>query len=131
MVGPQKMRGGVSEETDPVGPSELRGREWRRVHKCNRNLVEDLSMDPKCWLLLFTAQLCGKGQQGLRCCMEAIRSCAGRGNAGQEEGQRSDVLRLWTLGPVGLGGFPRMMSSSDLDMQEIPPKGIQRPNASA
>lgn len=41
MVGPQKMRGGVSEETEPVGPSGLRGWEWRGVPRCNRNLVED------------------------------------------------------------------------------------------
>lgn len=64
--------------------------------------------------MLFTAQLCGKKQQGLRWSSEAIRSCSGWGNAGQEQGQHSDVLRFKTLSPDGLGGLPGMMSSTHL-----------------
>lgn len=73
-----------------------------------------LSMDNKLQLMLSTVQLCGKGQQHLRRSSEAIRSRIGQGNAGQEQGQRSDVLRFKTLSPAGLGGLPGMMSSSDL-----------------
>lgn len=42
VVGPQKMRDGISKETDPTGPSGLRGWEWGGVPRYSRNLVEEV-----------------------------------------------------------------------------------------